>query len=121
MRILALDGATRSDYPGGIATSHAPLTKTTATPTSTRNGWGSFARDELVGMTWCDADLEQQSAEIDFTVVAPHWRKKGIAKAMKAAMLLALAATGITTVRTGGSLRNTAIKKDKRGARVSDR
>lgn len=49
------------------------------------------------------------TADIDFTVVAPDFRGRGLATALKAWSLLALAAAGVNSVRTGGSARNAAI------------
>ncbi len=107
--ILALDALTLGDYPGGVATAHAPLTRETACPTLARRAWGAFCDRELVAMTWFDTDASGTFAEIDFTVVAPHWRGRGVATALKAAAIVALANAGVDRIRTGGSMRNTAI------------
>ena len=40
--ILALDAATLGDYPGGVATRHAPLMATSARPTAHRRAFGAF-------------------------------------------------------------------------------
>ncbi len=107
--ILALDALTLGDYPGGVATAHAPLTRTTACPTPARRAWGAFRDRELVAMTWFDTDASGTFVEIDFTVVAANWRGRGVATALKAAAIVVLANAGVDRVRTGGSMRNTAI------------
>jgi len=107
--VLDLDALTLGDYPGGVATAHASLTRETACPTPTRRAWGAFRDSELVAMTWFDTDASGTFAEIDFTVVAPHWRGRGVATALKAAAIVALANAGVDRIRTGGSMRNTAI------------
>lgn len=83
--VLHLDALTLGDYPGGVATAHAPLTRKTACPTPTRRAWGAFRDSELVAMTWFEMDASGTFAEIDFTVVAPRWRGRGVATALKAA------------------------------------
>ncbi|GGI41927.1 hypothetical protein GCM10010988_36480 [Cnuibacter physcomitrellae] len=48
--VLALDARTLGDYPGDVATAHAPLKAEGATPSPTRRGWGAFdERGSLVG------------------------------------------------------------------------
>ena len=59
-------------------------------------------------MTVVDLGVEGE-AEIDFTVVASSWRGCGVATALKAWSLVALADLGVDRVRTGGAARNTAI------------
>jgi hypothetical protein len=102
---LGLDAATAGDYPGGPATAHAPLTAQRALPGGGRRGFGVFDdNDTLVAMTFVDVDGDR--AEVDFTVVAAHRRREGLATAVKAASLLALARDGVRLVRTGGSEEN---------------
>ncbi|HET7397427.1 MAG TPA: acetyltransferase [Intrasporangium sp.] len=106
--ILELDAAMAQDYPGGVATSHMPLTVASAVLTGRRRAFGVFGyRDELLAMTF--ADLDGATAEIDFTVVAAPWRGLGVGTGLKAASLLALIEDGIESVRTGGSADNHAI------------
>ncbi|MFJ7287454.1 acetyltransferase [Curtobacterium sp. NPDC098951] len=106
--VLRLDALTVHDYPGGVATQHTPLDHRTATPTTTRPAFGTVTPDgELVAMTFVDTDGPH--AETDFTVVQPRLRGRGLGQAVKAASVLALADTGTTRFRTGGSAENTAI------------
>ena len=127
-QILALDAATAGDYPGGLATRHARLDPADAVPGARRLFFGARAQGvpgagvpgagvpgarvqgagDLVAMTVVDLGVEGE-AEIDFTVVASSWRGCGVATALKAWSLVALADLGVDRVRTGGSARNTAI------------
>lgn len=107
---LALDAATAGDYPGSVATAHEPLTPARAMPSERRRGFGVFDEGgELVAMTFLDIGADGESAEVDFTVVAPQRRRQGLATAVKAASLLALMEHGVTLVRTGGSDENHGI------------
>ena len=54
-------------------------------------------------------DIDDNRAEVDFTVVGQHRRGSGLATAVKAASLLALSRDGVTAVRTGGSDENRGI------------
>jgi GNAT superfamily N-acetyltransferase len=106
--MLALDAATAADYPGGIATRHCPLDRSTATPRSARRAFGALSpAGALVAMTV--VDLDGDTAETDFTVVEAGWRRRGIGVAVKAASLLTLDADGVRRFRTGGSADNAAI------------
>lgn len=112
--VLDLDTATVNDYPGGIATQHAPLVAERATPSPTRRGFGAFGETgALVAMTWVDVD--GTTAETDFTVVRASERGHGFATAVKAASLLALLDAGVTRFRTGGSSENAGIIATNRG------
>ncbi|QAY71705.1 acetyltransferase [Xylanimonas protaetiae] len=102
--VLRLDAATADDYPGDVASAHAPLTPATATPDGARRAWGAFDGESLVAMTF--ADVAGTHAETDFTVVAASARRRGLATAVKAASVLALVAEGVATFRTGGSADN---------------
>lgn len=105
---LSLDAATATDYPGGVATAHPPLTAASACPSASRRGFGVFDSDaNLVAMTFVDVD--DTRAEVDFTVVAQHRRARGLATAVKAASLLAVSRDGVVVVRTGGSDENGGI------------
>ncbi|MEW1953611.1 acetyltransferase [Terrabacter sp. NPDC080008] len=106
--MLELDAATAGDYPGSVATAHEPLTEGRACPTPARRAFGVLDTDgRLVALTFVDVD--GRKAEVDFTVVAPDRRGQGLAVAVKAASLLALARDGVTVVRTGGSADNGRI------------
>lgn len=106
--ILELDAATASDYPGGIATSHTPLSVAQVVLTGRRRAFGVLGLGEkLLAMTF--VDLDGALAEIDFTVVAAPWRGRGLATAVKAASVLALLVDGVRVVRTGGDADNEAI------------
>ncbi len=106
--VLALDRATRADYPGGIATQHEPLTASSARVTATRRGFGVFAVDgRALAITY--VDIDQQRAETDFTVVTAGFRGLGLATAVKAASVLALLREGVEAFRTGGAAENSAI------------
>ena len=104
--VLALDAATRDDYPGEVATAHRPLTRDRATPGPSRRAFGALASGELVAMTFLDVD--ESRAETDFTTVAAPWRGRGLGTAVKAASVLTLVAEGVTRFRTGGSADNGA-------------
>ncbi|ACZ31789.1 GCN5-related N-acetyltransferase [Xylanimonas cellulosilytica DSM 15894] len=103
--VLTLDAATANDYPGDIATAHAPLTPRSATPGAARRAWGAFVDGELVAMTFVDVDGAHH-AETDFTVVAAARRRRGLGTAVKAASIATLVRDGVTTLRTGGSAEN---------------
>jgi GNAT superfamily N-acetyltransferase len=106
--ILDLDAATAGDYPGNIATRHERLDRGRATPSDRRPAWGVHTPEgALAAMTF--ADLSGNGAEIDFTVVAPQWRGKGIGTALKASAVLALLDRGVQHIRTGGSADNAPI------------
>lgn len=108
--VLALDQDTCVDYPGGPATAHRPLTPAAATVTHLRQAFGAFLPDgTLVAMTFLDVDVDDATAETDFTVVARNHRGRGLAQAVKAFAVLALNADGVRTFRTGGSDQNPAI------------
>ncbi|WP_317229233.1 acetyltransferase [Clavibacter sp. MX14-G9D] len=112
--MLALDAATLDDYPGGPATRHVPLTAGTArVPSAVRRAFGAFgaidADASLVALTVVDVDADGRRAEVDFTVVHPAHRSRGLATAVKAASVRALLADGVATIRTGGSSGNAGI------------
>ncbi|MGO1592390.1 hypothetical protein [Ancrocorticia sp.] len=108
--ILELDQATEDDYPGGTATSHTLLDTQTSVPTLTHPAYGAFTEDgQLAGMTFVDV-VGPDLADTDFTVVAPRYRRGGLATALKAASILQLLERGITTFRTGGSAENVGIQ-----------
>ncbi|SKC65878.1 GNAT family N-acetyltransferase [Krasilnikoviella flava] len=105
--ILRLDRDTVADYPGDVATTHRPLTAGAPTPAPGRRAFGAVVGQELVAMTFVDVDGDR--AETHFTVVARAWRGRGLASAVKALSLGALAGAGVHRFRTGGSFENRAI------------
>lgn len=108
--ILALDAATLHDYPGAEATTHTPLSVARATVSASRVAYGVVdAGGAVVAMTLLDVDLAACRAEVDFTVVARPLRGSGLGTAVKAASVLDLLESGVTTIRTGGSADNPAI------------
>jgi GNAT superfamily N-acetyltransferase len=105
--VLALDAATLDDYPGDVATAHAPLTAAEAVPHPGRRGWAAFeGYGRLVAMTFLAPAPE--ATETDFTVVADGWRGLGLGSAVKAAAVLALLGEGFERFRTGGAAENAA-------------
>ncbi len=120
--VLALDAATREDYPGGVATRHVPLTREAAGISAARRAWGVIdPADRLVALTYVDVDGSR--AETDFTVVARAHRGRGLGAAVKAASVLALTHDGVATFRTGGAAENAAIlaANARIGYRVDER
>jgi GNAT superfamily N-acetyltransferase len=108
--VLALDAATLGDYPGGAATRHDPLDRAGATPTHARRAFGAVTGDgRVVAVTFVEVDVAGATAETDFTVVSSTHRRRGLATAVKAASVLAVAEAGVQRLRTGGSADNTAI------------
>lgn len=108
--VLELDVATLGDYPGGIATSHTPLTESTAQVSSVRRAFGIFDdKGRALGVTY--VDIDGSSADTDFTVVLPQFRGLRLGSAVKAASVLALMKDGVRIFRTGGAEENTAILK----------
>ncbi|MGF3057173.1 acetyltransferase [Microbacterium sp. YY-01] len=106
--VLALDAATLADYPGGAATQHNPLTRSSARVTPVRRGFGAFGDSaRAVAVTFVDVDGNH--AETDFTVVAAEFRGLGVGSAVKAASVLALLRDGVEVFRTGGAAENSAI------------
>lgn len=106
--VLALDAATVTDYPGSVATQHEALTRSSAALSPTRRGFGAWTPSgDLVGTTYVDVDVD--TVETSFTVVARDHRGRGVATALKAASVLALLDEHVVRFRTGGSDDNPAI------------
>jgi len=106
--VLLLDAVTLNDYPGGVATQHHPLTPSTARASPSRRGYGVVDRDgRVLAVTYVDVD--DRTAETEFTVVAADVRGLGIGTAAKAASILTLVDEGVEVFRTGGAAENTAI------------
>lgn len=80
--ILALDRATIRDYPGGVACAHPALTSDSAQVSPERRAFGVVGPEgDLVAMTF--VDIGGDTAETDFTVVAPMARGRGLGAAVK--------------------------------------
>ena len=108
--ILMLDAATLHDYPGAEATVHTLLTPARAMVGRSRAAYGVVdVAGAVVAMTFVDVDRAACRAEVDFTVVVPHLRGRGLGTAVKAASVLDLLDRGVRTIRTGGSADNPAI------------
>ncbi|MCK0112948.1 GNAT family N-acetyltransferase [Ornithinimicrobium sp. F0845] len=106
-QLLALDGLTAPDYPGGVATRHEPLDKDAATALLQRGQvWGAWQGETLVALT-VTRKLEHR-VETDFTAVHPQHRGGGLGSAVKAASVLAHAGQGETHFGTGGADSNLA-------------
>ncbi|MGL3199932.1 MULTISPECIES: acetyltransferase [Curtobacterium] len=106
--VLALDAATVTDYPGSVATQHEALTESSAALSSTRRAFGAWSPSgDLVGTTYLDVDGD--TVETAFTVIARDHRGRGIGTAVKAASVLALLDEDVVRFRTGGSADNPAI------------
>jgi hypothetical protein len=107
--IAALESAVREDYPGGPAT--APAVHDPAALAALRAGgtrcFAALHGDELVAVTAIRRE-DDERAETDFTSVARAHRRRGLAEAVKAASVLALAAEGARVFGTGGAEENAA-------------
>ena len=106
--VVALDRRTQGDYPGGLATRHAPLQLSDAAPQPKRAAFLA-ANAELGALAVTYVDIDSGRAETDFTVVDSRWRGRGLAGAVKALALLTLSERGVHSFRTGGSDENVAI------------
>ncbi|RIX30561.1 GNAT family N-acetyltransferase [Amnibacterium setariae] len=106
--IAALEAAVRDDYPGGPATAPALHDAAALAALRARGTRFFIARDgdEVVAITAIHRDGEH--AETDFTAVARSHRRRGLAEAVKAASVLALAAEGAQVFGTGGADENAA-------------
>jgi hypothetical protein len=106
--IAALEAAVREDCPGGPVT--APGVHDPAALAALRAGgsrfFAAFSGDEPVAVTAIRRDPER--AETDFTSVARGHRRRGLAEAVKAASVLALAAEGAAVFGTGDAEENAA-------------
>jgi GNAT superfamily N-acetyltransferase len=107
--IAALEAAVRQDYPGGPAT--APEQHDVAALAALRAGgtrfFAALADGAVVAVTAIRREGDDQ-AETDFTSVARDHRRRGLAEAVKAASVLALAAEGAQVFGTGGAEENAA-------------
>jgi len=106
--IAALEAAVRDDYPGGPATApgvHDVPALEGLRAAGTRC-FAAFDGPDLVAVTAIRRSGER--AETDFTAVARSHRRRGLAEAVKAASVLALAAEGARVFGTGGAEENAA-------------
>lgn len=107
--IAALEAAVREDYPGGPAT--APAVHDPMALSALRAGgmrfFAAFAGDRLVAVTAITRG-DGDRAETDFTAVSREHRRRGLAEAVKAASVLALAEEGARVFGTGGAEENAA-------------
>ena len=107
--IAALESAVRDDYPGGPTTApdvHDPAALRVLRAGGTRFFAAADPSDGIVAVTAIRRDGER--AETDFTSVARAHRRRGLAEAVKAASVLALATEGATVFGTGGAEENAA-------------
>lgn len=107
--IAGLEAAVREDYPGGPAT--APAQHDAAALMALRDGgtrfFAALARGEVAAVTAIRRE-DDERAETDFTSVARAHRRRGLAEAVKAASVLALAEEGARVFGTGGAEENEA-------------
>lgn len=105
--VLALDALTAGDYPGGVATRHERLDAQTARALLEQGRlWGIWSSGLLVALT--ATVVREDRVETEFTAVHPEHRRRGLATAVKAASVLALAQEGATLFGTGGADSNVA-------------
>ena len=106
--VAALEAANRADYPGGPTT--APAVRTAASLAADRESgtrwFGALLEEELVAAT--AILVEGGRGETGTTSVAAAHRGRGLAQAVKAASVLALAAEGVALFGTGGADENAA-------------
>lgn len=107
--IAALESAVREDYPGGPATAPAPhdVAALAALRAGGTRFFAALHGDEVVAITAIKRE-DDERAETDFTAVARGHRRLGLAEAVKAASVLALAADGARVFGTGGADENAA-------------
>jgi len=102
--VLLLDAATLAHYPGGVATQHRPLTQSSARLSRTRRGFGVVAGGcRVLAVTYVDVD--DRTAETEFTVAAADVRGLGLGTAVKAASILSLVREGVDVFRTAAPRR----------------
>jgi len=107
--IAALEAAVREDYPGGPATAPAAhdLAALAALRADGTRFFAALADGAVVAVTAIRRE-DDERAETDFTSVARDHRRRGLAEAVKAASVLALAAEGARVFGTGGADENAA-------------
>jgi GNAT superfamily N-acetyltransferase len=106
--IAALERSTHADYPDTPAT-RQPSRSAEDFAALARGGtrfFGAVVGDALVGVTAITAGGDY--AETEFTSVHGAHRRRGIARAVKAASILAVAADGVRVFGTGGAQVNAA-------------
>jgi GNAT superfamily N-acetyltransferase len=106
--VASLEASTHADYPDTPAT-RQPARSSDDFVALARGGTryvGAVDGGTLVGLTAITAHGDY--AETEFTSVLESHRRRGIARAVKAASILALAADGVRTFGTGGAQVNAA-------------
>ncbi|KQO62751.1 GNAT family N-acetyltransferase [Curtobacterium sp. Leaf261] len=121
--VMDLERATHDDYPAGPATSVPERTEddVRALWTSGARVFGAVRGGELVAVTV--ARPGDDRAETDFTSVRRDHRRQGLAVAVKAASIIALAEDGARVFGTGGAQVNAgSIRMNERlGYRIEER
>lgn len=105
--IAALDALSAPDYPVTPATPppHLPPSRVAEMLGQGARFFGAIDREgNLVAITAVSA--REDRVETEFTSVHPHWRRRGLAVAVKGASLLALVRDGATVFGTGGAQLN---------------
>jgi hypothetical protein len=106
--ITSLEAAVRGDYPGGPATAPDPH-DVGALAALRRGGTRFFAAVQAAEVVAVTAiRLQGDHAETDFTSVGLRHRRRGLAEAVKAASVLALAREGAVVFGTGGAAEHEA-------------
>ncbi|QJC21164.1 GNAT family N-acetyltransferase [Arcanobacterium buesumense] len=106
--LSALDRLVAPDFPSTPASHHEPLPHNFGEKVADQSArvWGAFQGDRMVGFTILfDAG---QWWEVDRTSVHPDFRRRGLAKAMKAASVLETYERGVRQWGTGGASVNQA-------------
>lgn len=101
--VVALESLTHIDYPDTPATRQPWRTDADLREMREKGTrfFGAVRGGELVGITGITP--REEYAETEFTSVHPGYRRCGIALAVKAASIVALASEGVRTFGTGGA------------------
>jgi GNAT superfamily N-acetyltransferase len=115
--VASLDAAHLEDYPPTMATMHdAPDADElgSALANGTRWGFGAFDADGLLAaatiLYLAGRGTDTERVETDFTVTRADSRRRGLAKAVKAAAILAFADAGRRVFGSGGAAVNAASR-----------
>jgi len=111
--IVALEQQTKADYPYTPATAHhAPsLDDVRSWPQRRMRAFGARAEDGRLVAVSAGRESEEEGERLgdhDFVSVARTHRGRGLAKAVVAAWILALAADGVRVFATGGAAQNSS-------------
>lgn len=111
--IVALDDEERADYPSTAATSHdVPNVASLRVALDSGERWAYGALTADGGLDAVTVLYPRDGrVETDFTVVRSSARRRGLAKAVKAAAVLDLAARGHRLFGTGGAGVNAASRR----------